>query len=108
MGMMQDSVSVAANGTSLNVLNGQLYEFQAAGAPVQFMATGSAIGLRTSLLAALPVVNDQAIGLLNRFPIIPDDRVWMGQCARACRLVLTFRNTTGAALTAFWRIDTMD
>jgi len=108
MGMMQDSISVAANAVSTNVMNGQLYEFQRAGAPVQLLATGSATGLRCSLLAAVPVVNDQAIGLLNRFPIVPDDRIWQGRCRADCRLVLTFRNTTAGALTAFWRVDTAD
>ena len=108
MGMMQDSVSVAANAVSTNQLNGQLYEFQPAGAPVQLLATGSAVGLRVTLIAAVPVVNDQAIGLQNRFPLIPDDRVWQGRVRAACRLVLTFRNTTVGALTAFWRVDTMD
>jgi hypothetical protein len=108
MGMMQDSVVVAANAVSANQLNGQLYEFQPAGAPVQLLATGSATGLRCSMLAAVPVVNDQAIGLLNRFPIIPDDRIWMGRVKANCRLVLTFRNPTAGALTAFWRVDTQD
>lgn len=108
MGMMQDSISVAANGTSVNQLNGQLYEFQRGGAPLQLLATGSAIGLRVTLLAGTPVVNDQAIGLLNRFPLIPDDRIWQGRMRADGRLVLTFRNTTGAALTAFWRVDTAD
>lgn len=108
MGMMQDSISVPANGTSLNQLNGQLYEFQQSGAPLQLLATGSAIGLRVTLLAGVPVVNDQAIGLLNRFPVIPDDRIWQGRMRTAGRVVLTFRNTTGAALTAFWRVDTAD
>jgi len=108
MGMMQDSISVAANAVSANVLNGQLYEFQRAGAPVQLLTTGSATGLRVSLIAAVPVVNDQAIGLLNRFPVVPDDRVWQGRVRADCRLVLTFRNTTAGALTAFWRVDTMD
>jgi len=108
MGMMQDSISVAANSVSANVLNGQLYEFQRAGSPVQLLATGSATGLRLSLVAAVPVVNDQAMGLLNRFPVVPDDRIWQGRVRADCRLVLTFRNTTAGALTAFWRVDTMD
>ena len=108
MGLMQDTVIVAANSVSTNQLNGQLYEFQPGGAPVQLLATGSAIGLRCTLVAAIPVVNDQAIGLQNRFPVIPDDRVWMGRCKAACRLVLTFRNTTVGALTAFWKVDTQD
>jgi len=108
MGMMQDSISVAANSVSANVLNGQLYEFQRAGAPVQLLATGSATGLRLSLVAAIPVVNDQAMGLLNRFPVVPDDRIWQGRVRADCRLVLNFRNTTAGAITAFWRVDTMD
>jgi hypothetical protein len=97
MGLMQDSISVAANGVSSNQLNGQLYEFQPAGAPVQLLTTGSATGLRVTLVAGIPVVNDQAIGLLNRFPVIPDDRIWMGRVRMNCR-----------ALTAFWRVDTQD
>lgn len=108
MGMMQDSVSVASNSVSPNQVLGQLFEFQRQGSPLQLLATGSATGLRVSLLAGMPVVNDQAIGLLNRFPIIPDDRIWQGRCATDCRIVLTFRNPTAGALTAFWRIDTMD
>ena len=108
MGMMQDSISVAANATSANQALGQLFEFQQAGAPLQLLATGSATGLRVTFLGGLPLVNDQAIGLLNRFPVIPDDRIWQGRLRLAARLVLTFRNPTGAALTAFWRIDTAD
>jgi hypothetical protein len=34
--------------------------------------------------------------------------VWMGRCKANCRLVLTFRNSTAGALTAFWRVDTQD
>lgn len=101
---MQDSVSVAANGVSANVLTGQLYEFVPSGTAVQLAATGSATGLRATLIANVPVVNDQAIGLQNRFPLIPDDIMFAGR-VRACRLVLTARNTTGAPLTFFWRVD---
>jgi hypothetical protein len=108
MGLMQDSISVAANSVSTNQLTGQLYEFQGAGAPVQLLTTGSATGLRVTFIAGTPLVNDQAIGLLNRFPIVPDDRVWQGRIRIASRLFLTFRNSTGGALTAFWRVDTAD
>jgi hypothetical protein len=101
---MQDSISVAANGVSTNQLSGQLYEFVPRGTQVVLSTTGSATGLRCTLIANIPVLNDQAIGLQNRFPIIPDDIVYSGRVA-ACRLVLTFRNSTGGALTAFWRVD---
>lgn len=104
MPTMQDSVSVGANSVSANVLSGQLYEFVPQGTLVTLSCAGSATGLRTTLICNIPVVNDQAINLQNRFPIIPDDIVFSGR-VRACRLVLTARNTTAGALTFFWRVD---
>jgi len=104
MPTMQDSVSVGANSVSSNVLAGQLYEFVPAGTRVTLSATGSATGLRTTLICSVPLVNDQAIGLQNRFPLIPDDIV-SSEIVPGGRLVLTARNTTGGALTFFWRVD---
>jgi hypothetical protein len=104
MPTMQDSVSVPANAVISNVLAGQLYEFVPNGTQVVLALTGSATGLRSTLIANIPVMNDQAINLQNRFPIIPDDIIYSGR-VRACRLVLTARNTTAGALTFFWRID---
>lgn len=104
MPTMQDSVSVAANSVSTNVLAGQLYEFVGDGATITLSCTGSATGLRTTLICNIPVVNDQAINLQNRFPIVPDDIMFNGR-VRRCRLVLTARNGTGGALTFFWRVD---
>jgi hypothetical protein len=101
---MQDSISVAANSISANVLAGQLYEFLPQGANMTVSATGSATGLRATLISSIPLINDQAINLQNRFPILPDDILSSGQVPGG-RTVLTFRNTTGAALTAFWRVD---
>jgi hypothetical protein len=108
MGLMQDSVVVAANAVSTNQLAGQLYEFQSVGAPVQLLATGSATGLRVTFICGTPLVNDQAIGLQNRFPVVPDDRIWQGRVRMTARLFLNFRNSTAGALTAFWRVDTAD
>ncbi len=104
MPTMQDSVSVAANSVSANVLSGQLYEFVPNGTRVSLAVTGSATGLRATLIANIPVLNDQAINLQNRFPLIPDDILYTGT-VRQCRLVLTSRNTTAGALTFFWRVD---
>jgi hypothetical protein len=104
MPQMQDSVSVPANSVSANVVAGQLYEFVPNGARYTLSVTGSATGLRTTFINNIPVINDQAINLQNRFPLIPDDIISQG-LTRAGRLVLTFRNTTAGALTVFWRID---
>lgn len=101
---MQDSVSVPANSVSTNVLAGQLYEFVPEGANVTVSCTGSATGLRTTFICGIPLINDQAINLQNRFPLIPDDIMHSGQVPGG-RQVLTFRNTTAGALTAFWRVD---
>ena len=104
MPTMQDSVSVAANAVSTNQIAGQLYEFVRRGTLCVLSATGSVTGLRLTFIINTPVVNDQAIGLQNRFPIIPDDIVFTGRVT-AGRLFLTFRNTTAGAITAFWRVD---
>ncbi len=68
MPTLQDSVSVAANATSANVLEGQLYRFVPRGTRVTVSLTGSAIGLRSTLLNGVPVVDDQAMNIQNRFP----------------------------------------
>lgn len=105
MPMMQDSISVGANSLSANVLAGKLFEFVPAGANITLSATGSATGLRISFVASLvQLLNDEAMSTANRFPLIPDDIV-LNQRVGAGRLLLTFRNTTAGALTAFWRVD---
>lgn len=104
MPTMQDSVAVAANTVSTNVLAGQLYEFVDPGTGVTVSVTGSATGLRASFICGVPLINDQAINLQNRFPLIPDDIMHSGGVPGG-RMVLTFRNTTAGSLTAFWRVD---
>lgn len=104
MPTMQDSISVAANSVSANVLSGQLYEFIPRGANITLSVTGSATGLRATYIVGAPLINDQAINLQNRFPLIPDDVLHAGATPGG-RQVLTFRNTTAGALTAFWRVD---
>lgn len=105
MPTMQDSVSVGANSVSSNVLAGNLYEFLAGPAALTVSATGSATGLRATLLVAgVSLIQDQAIGLQNRFPLIPDDMLTQERVPGG-RMILTFRNGTAGALTAFWRVD---
>jgi hypothetical protein len=103
---MQDSVSVGANAVSSNQLAGQLYEFVEPGTQVSYSVIGSATGLRTTFICGVPLINDQAIRFRAAvdFPIIPDD-VLMSDAVPGGRMVLTFRNSTAGALTAFWRID---
>lgn len=104
MPTMQDSIVVAANAVSANVLAGQLYEFLEAGSRVTISLTGSVTGLRVTYICGVPLVNDQALNFANRFPLIPDD-VLLNDFVPGGRQVLTFRNTTAGSITAFWRVD---
>lgn len=104
MPTMQDSVVVAANSVSPNVLAGQLYEFLEEGQQVTLSVDGSAVGLRVTFICGVPMINDQAINTQNRFPLVPDD-VMLSEAVPGGRGVLTFRNTTAGPLTAFWRVD---
>lgn len=104
MPTLQDSLSVAANATSENVLAQQLYRFVPSGTRVTLSVSGSAVGLRCTMLNGVPVVDDQAVNITNRFPVIPDD-VMTGFSAPGGELILRFRNTTAGALTIFWRVD---
>lgn len=106
MPIMQGSVSVAANAVSTNQLSGLLYEFLDQSRAVRLYCTGSAIGLNTSLLInGRAVVQDSAIGLQNRFPIVPDDFLVEDFGDGGDRLILTARNTTAGALTFFWKLE---
>lgn len=106
MPTMQGSISVAANAVSANVLAGEQFEFIPQNAQLTLSVAGAATGLRTTLLVGgVTLINDQAINLQNRFPIIPDDVMSQETVPGGARLLLTFRNTTGAALVAFFRID---
>lgn len=106
MPTMQGSVSVAANAVSANVLAGELYEFLPGNAEVILSCTGAATGLNVTFLAGgVTLINDQAIGLQNRFPVIPDDIITQETIPGGARLLLTFRNTTVGAIIVFHRVD---
>lgn len=104
--MSGNALSVAANSVSANVLAGQLYEFLRRGGPVLLSGTGSAAGLKcTFIINGQVVINDADMSSANRFPIVPDDVITQEGARAGSRLILTFRNSTGAALNAFWAVD---
>lgn len=104
--ILQDSLSVAANATSANVLSGQNGEFVQNPGAMALYATGSAIGLRVTMsVGGQLVIDDQAIGLQNRFPLVPDDFIGGAEGMQGDRIIVRFRNSTAGALTAFWRLE---
>jgi len=88
-------------------LAGLLEEFSRARTRLRMGFTSSATGLNaTALLNDVAVMNDQFVSLVNRFPQIPEDLTIDERMPKGARAVVTFRNTTGGALTALWVVDT--
>lgn len=100
-GIMTDSaLSVAANSVSANVYAGKLYEFPPRPSIVRVRISAAAAGLNATLLVGgVALVADQAISSSNRWPILPDDLMIQAPVNAMARLILTLRNTTGAAIT---------
>lgn len=102
--MAENNLSVAANSVSTNRLAGLLHEFLDRPAVVTLAAAAAAVGLNvTFLIGGVAVVQDQAVSQANRFPVFPDDAVTSEQGIG--RMVLQFRNTTGAAIVVHWSLD---
>lgn len=95
--MTGQNISVAANATTTNQLAGLQHEFLERPASVLLAAAAAAVGINvTFLIAGVTVVDDQPISQANRFPVIPDDVITEERGVG--RMVLRFRNTTGAAI----------
>lgn len=106
MSVMSDRQSVGANAVVTNALSGKVHEFLARPSVIRLYATASAVGLNMTLLIdGVAVVNDQEVNAQNRMPLIPDDLFAMGVGNAGSRLVLSYRNTTGAAITGFSHVD---
>ena len=102
--MQESNLTVAANATSTNRVAGFTHEFLDRLATIVLAAAAAAVGLNTTLLVAgVAYVDDQAVSQANRFPIIPDDIVASETVAG--RIILRFRNTTGAGIIVNWLID---
>lgn len=106
--VMTDRQSVAANATVQNALAGKLAEFLTENSVVSMFATAGAVGMNMSLIIGNEVlVDDQEVNALNRLPIVPDDFVGQGGGFAGDRVILRYRNTTGAAIITFSRIETV-
>lgn len=99
MSIMSDNQSVAANATILNVLAGKVHEFLSEDSIVRAYVSAAAVGMRVSVLIGAEVlVDDQEVSSSNRFPLIPDDLLAEGAGFQSDRLIVRYRNTTGAAI----------
>jgi len=107
MPVMTDRQSVAANATVDNAVQGKLAEFLPENSLVSLYSTADAVGMNMSLIVGGEVVlDDQEVDAQNRMPITPDDFLVQGAGFAGDRLILRYRNTTGAAIVAFSRVET--
>lgn len=106
--IISDTVSVAANSRTANLLAGQQFEFLPARATVQLRASSSATGIRADFnIGGEQLAVDTLVPPTNRFPIAPDDTLLTSSGARGERLFLTMRNTTAGALTVQYAVEIM-
>jgi len=106
--LISDTISVAANSRTANVLAGQQFEFLPARASVQVRASSAATGIRMDMnIGGEQLAVDTLVPPTGRFPIAPDDTLITTTGMRGERLFMTFRNTTGAAIVTQYAVEIM-
>lgn len=104
--VMTDRQSVAANGTVANAVTGKIHEFLTRPSKVRLFGSSSAVGLNMTLIIGNQTfMQDQEVNAQNRMPIVPDDWCVDAGGKSGDRVVLSYRNTTGGAITAFSRVE---
>lgn len=107
MAVMTDRQSVPANATIQNVLAGKMNEFLPENSVISLFATAAAVGANMTMIVGNEVVvDDQEVNALNRMPITPDDFLGQGGGFQGDRVIVRYRNTTGAAIVMFSRLET--
>lgn len=102
MPLVNSRLSVAANAVSPNIMAGQQFEFLPYAARVELGLLAAAVGLNASVSTGNDILmSDQEVGAGNRMPIYPDDFTLVDVVRPGERIVVTFRNTTGAAIISF-------
>jgi len=105
MPVIQSSVSVAANSTNDNIIQGSQFEFLPYNAFLEFGMCGSAAGLVADVYSGQDTVAESfALNTQNRFPVYPDDYPLNDVAGGGERIKVRIRNTTAGALTVFYSV----
>lgn len=104
---VQGVTSVAANGTSGNVLAGKVLEITQRPSVVKvFAVAAAASSIKGTFFSGSDIVMEESdISGANRFPISPDDMTCQDVAGPLDRLNLSFRNTTAGAVVVNWFVD---
>lgn len=105
MPVIQNTLSIAANSTIDNVIQGSQFEFLPYNAQLEFGLNGSATGLVADVYSGQDTVAERyALSTANRFPIYPDDYPLTDVAAGGERVKVRVQNTTAGALTLFYSV----
>jgi len=106
MAVMTDVRSVAANTTLENILAGKVHEFLQENSVVRVFLSAAAVGVNASfLVGSESQVQDQEVSDSNRFPQDPEDFLTESGGLESDRLLISLRNTTGAAIVVKTRVS---
>lgn len=105
MPIIQNSVSIAANATNDNVLAGSQFEYLPDDFYLEIGLNGAATGLLADVYSGSDILAESMLlTAQNRVPIFPDDFNLTDAAAAGERIKIRIRNTTGAAIVAFFTV----
>lgn len=98
--------SVAANSSTVNILDGKPEVYLSRNSGLSFYIVAAAAGLfATILVGDSVVVDDQEVSSANRFPIRPDDLFAASGGAAGDLVYVRIRNSTGGAVVITTVVD---
>jgi len=101
MPVIQRSESIAAGGSSNNLVAGSAFEFARRRSVVSIGVVQSATGMFATISAGADIIAEEfEPQIKTSFPIIPDEMYYTDVMEPGDRLVIRIRNPTGGALTA--------
>jgi len=109
MGLIKNSVVVAAGASNNNVLAGSAFEFVREASQVAIGLLASATGLLAGVSSGSDVLMEDGslvdiVRTANQGPIYPDDFILTDVAMPMDRLRIAVRNPTGGAITLFFAV----
>jgi hypothetical protein len=99
MPTIKNTISIAANATNENIIQGSQFEYLPYNALCEFGVLGAATGLVADVYSGADIVAESyALSFKAGFPVYPDDFDLNDVAAAGERLKVRVRNTTGAAI----------
>lgn len=111
MGLIKNSVSVAAGASVANVLSGSAFELVTEPSEVFIGLLASATGLLVGVSSGSDILLEDGsavdvVRIANQGPIFPDDFILQDVAMPMDRLRIAVRNPTGGAITLFYGVKT--